>query len=84
MTFTVVGDTNDYCGKGLSGAKVIVRPPEDSPFQLTKISLRGMFAFMVQLPEKLTLLVLLEKDFAYGILESMPLLKGWEIMGVNI
>ena len=32
MTFTVVGDTNDYCGKGLSGAKVIVRPPEDAPF----------------------------------------------------
>ncbi|MDC0156329.1 glutamate synthase large subunit [Verrucomicrobia bacterium] len=32
MTFAVTGDTNDYCGKGLSGAKVIVRPPEDSPF----------------------------------------------------
>ncbi len=32
MTFTVTGDTNDYCGKGLSGAKVIVRPPKDSPF----------------------------------------------------
>ena len=32
MTFRVTGDTNDYCGKGLSGAKVIVRPPEDSPF----------------------------------------------------
>ena len=32
MTFTVTGDTNDYCGKGLSGAKVIVRPPGDSPF----------------------------------------------------
>ena len=32
MTFSVDGDTNDYCGKGLSGAKVIVRPPEDSPF----------------------------------------------------
>ena len=32
MTFTVIGDTNDYCGKGLSGAKVIVRPPEDSTF----------------------------------------------------
>jgi hypothetical protein len=43
-----------------------------------------MFAFMVQLPEKLTLLVSLEKDFACGILESMQLLKGWEIMGVNI
>jgi len=32
MTFTVDGDTNDYCGKGLSGAKIIVRPPVNSPF----------------------------------------------------
>ena len=32
MTFTVSGDTNDYCGKGLSGAKVIVRPTADSTF----------------------------------------------------
>ena len=26
------GDTNDYLGKGLSGGRLIVRPPEDSPF----------------------------------------------------
>ncbi len=32
MTFTVVGDTNDYLGKGLSGGKIIVRPPKNSPF----------------------------------------------------
>ena len=27
------GDANDYVGKGLSGGKVIVSPPEDSPFR---------------------------------------------------
>jgi glutamate synthase (ferredoxin) len=32
MTVKVTGDTNDYCGKGLSGAKIIVRPPIDAPF----------------------------------------------------
>jgi len=32
MTFLVEGDTNDYCGKGLCGAKVIVRVPEESTF----------------------------------------------------
>jgi len=32
MTITVTGDTNDYCGKGLSGAKIIVRQPDDAPF----------------------------------------------------
>jgi glutamate synthase (ferredoxin) len=32
MTFTVEGDTNDYCGKGLSGAKIIVKVPERATF----------------------------------------------------
>ena len=28
----LVGDANDYLGKGLSGGRLIVRPPESSPF----------------------------------------------------
>jgi glutamate synthase domain-containing protein 2/glutamate synthase domain-containing protein 1/glutamate synthase domain-containing protein 3 len=32
MTFEVEGDTNDYCGKGLCGAKVIVRVPDAATF----------------------------------------------------
>ncbi len=32
MTLTVEGDTNDYCGKGLSGGKIIVYPPKVSTF----------------------------------------------------
>ena len=32
VTMRLVGDTNDYLGKGLSGGRIIVRPPEDSPF----------------------------------------------------
>jgi glutamate synthase domain-containing protein 2/glutamate synthase domain-containing protein 1/glutamate synthase domain-containing protein 3 len=32
MTLRVEGDTNDYCGKGLSGAKVIVTVPRGSGF----------------------------------------------------
>ena len=30
---TVVGDVNDYCGKGLSGGRVIVRPVPDALFK---------------------------------------------------
>jgi glutamate synthase domain-containing protein 2/glutamate synthase domain-containing protein 1/glutamate synthase domain-containing protein 3 len=30
VTFNVEGEANDYIGKGLSGAKLIVRPPKDS------------------------------------------------------
>ena len=32
VTLDVVGDANDYIGKGLSGGKIIVRPPKDCPF----------------------------------------------------
>ncbi len=32
VTMRLFGDTNDYLGKGLSGGRLIVRPPEDSPF----------------------------------------------------
>ncbi|MGI9402109.1 MAG: glutamate synthase-related protein, partial [Rhizobiaceae bacterium] len=30
VTFDLVGDANDYVGKGLTGGKIIVRPPEES------------------------------------------------------
>ena len=32
LTFTVEGNTNDYLGKGLSGAKIIVKKPEEADF----------------------------------------------------
>ncbi|MEM9711993.1 MAG: glutamate synthase large subunit [Actinomycetota bacterium] len=31
ITMRLVGDANDYLGKGLSGGRIIVRPPEDAP-----------------------------------------------------
>ena len=45
MTITVTGDTNDYCGKGLSGGKIIVRPPEDSPFVAHENIITGNVCF---------------------------------------
>ena len=32
VTLRLIGDTNDYVAKGLSGGRVIVRPDEDAPF----------------------------------------------------
>jgi len=32
MTFTIEGDANDYCGKGLSGGRIIVYPPAAARF----------------------------------------------------
>ena len=45
MTITVTGDTNDYCGKGLSGGKIIVRPPADSPFVAHENIITGNVCF---------------------------------------
>jgi len=33
VTFRLVGDTNDYIGKGLSGGKIVVVPPPESTFK---------------------------------------------------
>jgi glutamate synthase (ferredoxin) len=32
LTFIIEGDTNDYCGKGLCGARIVVRVPGGSSF----------------------------------------------------
>ena len=33
MSFRLEGDANDYLGKGLSGGRITIRPPEGSPFR---------------------------------------------------
>jgi glutamate synthase (ferredoxin) len=45
ITFRVTGDANDYFGKGLSGAKLIIRPPEDATFIAEDNILIGNVAF---------------------------------------
>jgi len=32
VTLRLIGESNDYLGKGLSGGRIIVRTPDDSPF----------------------------------------------------
>ena len=41
MTVRVEGDVNDYCGKGLSGGKVIVYPPRESTFKAEENIIAG-------------------------------------------
>jgi glutamate synthase (ferredoxin) len=45
MTFILEGDANDYLGKGLSGGKIIVYPPEGSTFVPEENILIGNVAF---------------------------------------
>jgi len=41
ITFSLEGDANDYVGKGLSGGKIIIRTPEDAPFEADENILIG-------------------------------------------
>ncbi len=45
MTFYLDGDANDYIGKGLSGGKIIVRPPENATFTPEANIIIGNVAF---------------------------------------
>jgi glutamate synthase (ferredoxin) len=45
MTLTLEGDANDYCGKGLSGGKIIVFPPKGSTFRAMDNVIIGNVAF---------------------------------------
>jgi glutamate synthase (ferredoxin) len=45
MTLTLEGDSNDYIGKGLSGGKIIVYPPEGSTFVPEENVIVGNVAF---------------------------------------
>jgi glutamate synthase (ferredoxin) len=44
MSFTLEGDTNDYLGKGLSGGRIIVYPPEGSSFAAEENMIAGNVA----------------------------------------
>ena len=45
MTLTVEGDTNDYLGKGLSGAKIVVYPSKSATFVAHENIITGNTAF---------------------------------------
>jgi glutamate synthase (NADPH) large chain len=41
LTLNLIGDANDYLAKGLSGARVVVRPPDGSPFEAEEQIIAG-------------------------------------------
>jgi len=45
MTLTLEGDANDYCGKGLSGGKIVVFPPKGSTYRAMDNVIIGNVAF---------------------------------------
>jgi len=36
VTLNLIGESNDYLGKGLSGGRIVVKPPEDATFEAHK------------------------------------------------
>lgn len=57
LTLELVGDSNDYFGKGLSGGKLVVYPPQGSKFKAEEISSSVMWHCTVQPPVKHSLTV---------------------------
>jgi glutamate synthase (NADPH/NADH) large chain len=45
ITLSLTGDANDYVGKGLSGGRILVRPPEDAAFSPEDNIIVGNVAF---------------------------------------
>ncbi|MDB9494624.1 glutamate synthase large subunit [Spirulina major CS-329] len=45
VTLELEGDANDYCGKGLSGGKIILYPPKQSTFEAASNIIAGNVAF---------------------------------------
>ena len=45
ITITLTGDANDYTGKGLSGGKIIVKPPQEASFNPEENIIIGNVAF---------------------------------------
>ena len=45
MTIELTGDSNDYLGKGLSGGKIVVKPPKGSTFKQDENIIIGNVAF---------------------------------------
>ncbi len=45
LTMEIVGDSNDYLGKGLSGGKIVVYPPEGTRFKAEENIIIGNVAF---------------------------------------
>ncbi|WP_183217501.1 glutamate synthase large subunit [Actinoplanes campanulatus] len=41
VTLRLIGDSNDYVAKGLSGGRVVVRPAEDAPFTAEENTIAG-------------------------------------------
>ena len=52
VTLELEGDANDYFGKGLSGARLIIYPPKTATLLQKKISSSAMLHFMALLPVK--------------------------------
>ena len=45
LTLTLAGEANDYLGKGLSGGKIVVYPPEEATFNAAENIITGNVAF---------------------------------------
>ena len=84
LTLELVGDSNDYLGKGLSGGKIVVYPPAGSNLKQRIILLSVMLHYMVRQAVKHLSMVLPGNVSVSATQVQQPLWKVLAIMDVNI
>ena len=71
LKLVLKGDANDYVGKGLSGATISIKLPDESNLVSNENTIFGNTVFMVLLQENFLLLAKQEKDLLLEILVQL-------------
>ena len=83
LTLNVIGNTNDYLGKGLSGAKISVRVPDESTIIPEKNIIIGNVALYGATSGEVYINGKAGERFVLGILGQKQLLRALETTVVN-
>ena len=83
LTLELVGDSNDYFGKGLSGGKLIVYPPKGSTFKQDENIIIGNVALYGATSVRHSSMVWPVNVSVYVTPVQSLLWKVWAIMAVN-
>ena len=84
LQLDVIGDANDYVGKGLSGGIITVRPPASARYPASSNTIIGNTVLYGATAGQLLRMVKQGKDFVSGTLALLQLSRAAALTVVNI
>ena len=84
LTLQLAGETNDYAGKGLSGARLIVAPPSNAGYDPERSIVTGNVALYGATRERRTSGESRANGSRFAIAARRQWSREWATMGVNI